>query len=610
MYKTILTVAMATSLSLSAQAQTSQPKPDTPSKLETLVVVASRTETPMRQLGTSVAVMDQEEIESLGFQSLADVLRTLPSVSVSNTGGMGKTSSLGVRGEAGFRTLVRVDGVDITDPTGPQASGQVHHLLSANVARVELLRGPQGMMYGADAGGVLNITTDRVSDGVEGGASLESGRYDSEKYSGYVGGGSDRGDFYVSGARARTDGFNARVDDASEGSDGYENTTLHARGGLNVGKNLRAQVVLRDTDADAEFDGCAASTDNCLEQFDQRNSRASLSHSNPMGENTLAYSKTHVERTNYADGLPSYYTRGTIAKWELNGRAQLTPTHGLAYGLEQRSDEVMELKRDQTGVYLEYQGQYGERLFLTAGARQDDNDDFGGNTSYRVSGAYLIPDMGQGTLKFKSSFGTGFRAPSLSEIDYNRSQNNPDLAPLNQEDSRGLDLGVEYFGNDGLRLEAVLFDQRIEDEIYFDMVAFSGYLQDQRKSESQGLELIAEVPLGARLFLDSNYTYVDTEAADGNPRSRQPRHLTNLALRYNPLETLALSLNWRAAHDRREGETELDDYQLVSASARYQVMDGIVVYLRGENILDEDYVEVPGYNTAGAAGYAGVELSF
>ncbi len=614
MYKSILSSAiLAASFGLPAQAQTSTDASPIASnqKLETMVVVASRTEMPLRQLGTSVAVLDEAELEILGFQSLADALRTMPSVSVANTGGMGKASSVSVRGEAGFRTLVRVDGVEISDPTGTQASSQIHHLLNAGVTRVELLRGPQGMMYGADAGGVLNISTDRVTKGFEGGVSTETGRYDSQQHSGYVSGGNDQGDFYLSAARANTDGFNARIDDPTGDADGYENTTLHGRAGWNLTETLRLQAVSRDTDAESEFDRCSFPfIDDCVEQFDQSNLRVSLAHDTEHGDNTLAYSKTNVERTNYAAGNASYYTRGEIAKWELNGNVQLAEAHGLVYGLEQRTDQVLELERDQSGVYLEYQGDYAGQFYLTAGVRHDDNDDFGGNTSYRLSGAYLLPQLVTGTIKLKTSLGTGFRAPSLFEIDYNRQQNNPTLGSLSQEESIGFDLGVEYYGNDGLRLEAVLFEQRIEDEIYFDMVAYSGYLQGEQESESRGLELIAELPLSEYLAVDTNYTYVDTEADDGNPRSRQPKHLANIGLRFMPIDTLTLALNWRSSRDRYEGDVKLNDYEVVNASARYQAFEGVVVYVRGENIFDQEYVEVPNYNTSGPAGYAGVELSF
>lgn len=602
---------------------------------ETLVVIASRTETPLRQVGSSVSVLDEQALKTLGTPSLADALRTLPSVSIVNTGGMGKASSVRIRGEEGHRTLVRVDGVDISDPTSTQPSAQIQHVLNSNVARVELLRGPQGMMYGADAGGVLNITTDHITQGSKAGVSLEAGRYDSRKTSGFIGGGGERGDFYLSAAQVDTDGFNAFVDmNAAEGTpiddDGYENTTVHARGGWNIDPELRAQLVIRDTDSTSQYDKCfGADPQDCVGYFDQQNLRGSITHSNAAGDNTLAYSKTDVERTNYAAGEVSYDTEGSIAKWELNGNVTLSEMHSLVYGAEHREDEVNELEREQQGAYLEYQGAYDERFYLTAGLRQDDNENFGGHTSYRVSGAYLFPQMSHGVVKLKSSVGTGFRAPSLFEIDYNRGVASRELPsppdgyerlPLEPEESRGVDVGIEYLGNDGTHLEAVLFDQTIDHEIYFDMVNYSGYLQSEQSSESRGLELIGQWPLSDQWQLNSNYTYVDAEAEDGSPRSRQPEHLANIGVRYTPTSDWTIALDWRTSRDRYEGDIKLEDYDVLNANVRYQVVEGIVVYVRGENILDEDYVEVPSYdsndnltgyyNTSGAAAYAGVEFTF
>lgn len=631
MFKTsVLSAAVfAASVPALAVAQSSHASFDPASAnspLETLVVVASRTETPLRQLGSSVSVLDREDLATLGTPSLADALRTLPSVSVTNSGGMGKASSLRVRGESGYRTLVRIDGVDISDPTGTQASSQIQHVLNSNIARVELLRGPQGMMYGADAGGVLNITTDHVDRGTKAGLKVEAGRYDSRTTSGYIGGGGERGDFYLSAAQVDTDGFNAFHQENPEAGtlideDGYENTTLHARGGWNIDPDLRAQLVVRDTDSTSEFDRCSfPAINDCVGYFDQQNLRGSVTHGNSAGDNTLSYSKTDVERTNYAGGEVSYDTEGEIAKWELNGRVSLSDVHTLVYGAEHRRDRVKELERDQRGAYLEYQGAYADRFYLTAGLRQDDNEDFGGNTSYRFSAAYLFPQTSNGVLKLKSSVGTGFRAPSLFEIDYNRSQENPALTELGPEESRGIDVGIEYLGDEGIHLEAVVFDQKIDDEIYFDLVAYTGYLQGGQSSESRGLELIGQWPLSDQLTLNSNYTYVDAEADDGSPRSRQPRHLANVGVRYTPTSDWTVALDWRTARDRFDGDNKLDDYDVLSANVRYQLVDGIVVYLRGENVLDEEYTDVANfnadgeltgyYNHSGAAGYAGVEFTF
>lgn len=599
-------VASATSAPLAAQpVQSALPT------LETLVVVASRTETPLREVATSVSVLDETYIEAQGFASLEDVLRSLPAVTVSNSGGQGKASSLSVRGESGYRTLVRVDGVEITDPTVTQPTAQVQHLLSADVGRVELLRGPQGMMYGADAGGVLNISTRRMQGDPAIIASAEAGRHDSENYHLGLGAGGERADYFVSAAHSQTEGFNAHREDTElADNDGYDNTTLHGRLGWQLAEALRLQVVARSTEAEVEYDRCGfPAVDDCLEDFSQHNGRLSLSHDTETLSHELSYARTDIERANFTTGEVSYEVEGSIDKLELLGHAKLAPVHGLVYGLEQRRDQVGDNERDQWAVFAEYQADIAERVFLTAGARRDDNDDFGAHNSYRASAAYVLP-LAAGELKFRSSYGTGFRAPSLFEIDYNRAQNNPALAPLDAETSEGLDVGVSYHGDAGLLLEAVWFDQRIEEEIVFDMVSFSGYLQADGESRSQGLELNTAVPVSDTLVIDANYTHIDASEADGEPRSRRPEYTAHVSLLYAPTEKLQTSLHLRAAGETEDSfsGTTLDSYRVLGASVHYQVVPALTLYLRGENILDEDYAEVPGYRTGGAAAYAGLKV--
>jgi vitamin B12 transporter len=614
--KTILAAAIASAASAPvwAQTETENTNRDLLPSLETIVVVSSRQDTPLREVATSVAVMDEPQIKARGFTALADVLRTMPSVSVTNSGGMGKASSIRVRGESGYRTLVRVDGVDVTDPTGTQATSQIQHILSTNVGKVELLRGPQGMMYGADAGGVLNITTRGVDEGRQINLAAEGGSYGSQRYNASIGGANESVDYYVSAAYAETDGFNTSLNDVVvQDDDGYENTTLHGRVGWNISDSLRLEAVARDTDATNEFDTCNqyGCEPNMVGNFDQTNTRVSLSHSIAAFNNELAYSKTDVARKNFEAGEVSYDTEGDIEKLEWIGSASLSEAHTIAYGLEQRSDTVKDMSRDQWGAYVEYQGNYDDRFYLTAGVRRDDNDDFGEYDSYRVSGAYVIDAIRSGTLKLKTSYGTGFRAPSLFEIDYNRSQDNPTLTPLAPEESEGLDVGIEYFSNSGLHLEAVFFDQTIDREIGFDLVGYTGYIQGSGESQSEGIELIVDAPLGDALVLNANYTYTDANDNDDSPRARQPKDMANLGLTYTPVEALTASLNVRMAQGTvdRDGN-ELDDYQVLDASVRYRLSPTLTVYVRGENLLDEGYIEVPDYRTAGASGYAGVEVTF
>src|SRR5690606_27038986 len=164
-------------------------------------------------------------------------------------------------------------------------------------------------------------------------------------------------------------------------------------------------------------------------------------------------------------------------------------------GVDHKEEENNGDARDQTGYYLEYLSEFSETVFLTAGIRHDDNEDFGRHNSYRISDAWLIPAGNDATVKIRGSHGTGFRAPSPYEAAYNRgpfAYPPASLISLEEETSRGHELAVEYSTASGLRLEAVYFDQTVENAITFDSAGFSGYLQDSGDSHSEGIELSAQ----------------------------------------------------------------------------------------------------------------------
>jgi vitamin B12 transporter len=179
-------LALAISTGLLAYPVFAQQK-NTEDEIEKLVVVSSRVAMPLREIATSVSIITQEDIEARGYANLTDVLKTQAAISATNSGGVGSTTALRVRGEEGYRTLVRIDGVDISDPTGTQIGPQLAHLQSANISRVEILRGSQGLAYGADAGGVINIYSGSPSEQFSGNISGEFGLYDTQNLAANMG---------------------------------------------------------------------------------------------------------------------------------------------------------------------------------------------------------------------------------------------------------------------------------------------------------------------------------------------------------------------------------------------------------------------------------------
>lgn len=589
-------------------------------KLEELVVTSSRVAMPLRQVGTSVSVITADDIRARGFNSLVDILRNQPSTGVTNTGGAGKLSTLRIRGEEGFRTLVLMDGINISDTSSPQYSPRLEHLLSAGIERVEILRGPQGLMYGADAGGVVNITSSVPGDGIGGDISAEAGRYGTQQLAANLGLGGESLDASVSVIDFDSDGFNARTtDDSLRDDDGYENTTVHGQLAWRPSEQWQLQVVGRDVRGDNDYDGCGfPATDDCRDKFEQQLWRGAARWDTPRFSHELAYDSSEVTRDYFTDGAFSFSSEGELEKWSYLGSFSSNDALRLVYGVdlqaESRKDAGEKQSRDNDGYYLEYQGQLSGRVFVTAGIRYDDNDDFGSETTWRASGAYLIPLRG-GEVKLRATYGSGFRAPSLYEVAYNRgpwAYPPASAVTLDAETSEGYDLAVAWHGENGLHLEAVLFDQRVDNEIYFDLAGFSGYLQDDGRADSSGVELIADWALLDNLSVAANYTFNDTEQADGDQRIYRPEHLANLGITWLTLgQRLRLGLNARLSHGSVDNLGDsMDDYELLDVNARYQLTEGLAIYGRVENLLDEQYEEVPTYNTGGRAAHAGVRYSF
>jgi len=588
---------------------------------EQVIVTSSRIATPLRQVGTSVAVITEGQIEAHGNLSLLDVLRQMPATGSSSNGGIGKVSALRIRGEEGFRTLTMFDGIRLSDPSTPQIGPQIEQILSSGVGRVEMLRGPQGLSYGADAGGVVNLFSRRDDEGLNVDFELESGEFGTRQFGGTVSGRDNNVDYFFSATDLSTDGYNSRLSDVDlRDDDGYANTTLHGRFGFQMSESWRMDVVHRDVKGETEFDGCFAQTivNDCKSDYDLSASRVSIDYSSESITHTLAYANTQTDRQNYSLGQSAFGASGQLERFEYLGSISNLPGFNLVFGADLEDADSGSTSRDNRGIYLEYLSDFSDFLFFTAGVRHDDNDDFGTNLSYRLSGAYLVDLGADSSVKFRGAYGTGFRAPSPFEVEYNAGPfafPPAALLSLEQERSEGFELGIEYVLGSNLKLEAVYFDQKIDDVIYFDLLGFSGYLQDLGTSTSDGVELSARYSLTNNLEVTANYTYNETERPNGQQRIRRPEKLANLALSYRTLgDRLAINAFYRLSRDAIDEvfgtTTSLDDFEVLDLSMSYDLSDSIRLYGRIENATDEKYQEVIDYNSAQRAVYFGIKVAF
>ena len=595
--------------------------------IEEVVAVSSRVGVPLQRVGTAVSIISAEDIQLRGYHSLTDILRTQPGVGASNNGGAGKPTALRIRGEEGYRTLVMIDGVKLADPSRPQVGPAFEHLLTTNdIERIEILRGAQGFIYGADAGGVINILTKTGAGPLGGGFNVGFGNFDTKKLDGNLAGGTEKTNFFISLSDFSSDGYNAKTSDTElMDKDGYANKTLHTKFGWNPTNKLTLQFVARNTETKNEFDGCGFPTINaCSESNKQSVFKLSGIYESEKFKHLLAISSTEVDRSDSWEGIRSFATEGLMNRLEYTGIFELTQRSTLVYGLDIDKEQVINnnggvLERNQKGAYFEYQSEVGNGFFITAGGRRDDNDDFGKHHSARVSSVYLKNLSDGGTLKYRISYGTGFRAPSLYEVSYN---NGPFAfspatdATIKEESSSGIDFGIEYTGTSGLFLGATYFDQRIKDELFFDLAGYSGYLQSFGKNRSSGIELVAEYSITNQWVLFGNATLNETEDQNGLQRIRRPKQLANLGLQFSSLsDNASLLLNYRSsAHAIDElygiGRVTLDDYWVIDVSTTIRLSQNLEAYGRLENLTDEDYEEITGFRVPGLSINGGIRIRF
>lgn len=576
--------------------------------IEKVSVVSSRIALPTNRLATSTTVLDEFDLQLQTALNVTDVLRQTPSVGVSNSGGLGKNTVLRIRGEEGFRTKLYIDGVELSDPSSPQVAPVFDDLLLNQLSRIEVLRGTQGLSYGADAGGVIALFTQEYTDGFSAAATASVSRYDTQALSGNLGFGNDTGNIFFSASTLSSDGFNAQTSDTSGELDGYDNQTFHFKGQVNVTDQLKASLTVRQTDADNEYDGCFdnltfAPSNDCLTEAKQTTSRASLSYTQESTQHELAFNKTDLERRFINNGLFGFENSGSIEKIEYLGSTKWQQ-HDFVFGAELK-EETLEgntQTRDQNSVFAEWLGQFNHGISANFGIRLDDNDTFGKHNSIRAG---LVKFMNYETLdvKLKSSFGTGFRAPSLFEQAYNDGPfafGEAAGLQLKEENSEGLDIGIELLLQTGSNIEVVFFKQSVEDEIMFDAVGFQGYLQAQGESESEGVELSAAHQFSNGVSLSTNYTYNDATDSAQQQRLRRPKNKFNVGIRNAWLnDSLVVELNHRIVNDAVDiGGQQLDDYTVTNISAKWHALENLSFTLGVSNLFDSKYQEVVGFNSA------------
>lgn len=600
-----------------------------------IVVTADRYEEPVCNVGSSTSVIYGEDIEEKGDVTVLDVLRGVPGITVVQTGGLGSYTSVFIRGAESYHTLVMIDGVEMNDPMSATRTFDWAHLLVDDIEKIEIVRGPQSTLYGSDAiGGVINIITKKGKEKPIIGAILEGGSYSTFKESVYSSGAYKKGDYSVSLTHIDSNGF-SRAKDGIEDDD-YTNTTFTGKVGVDLLEKLRWGLTWRYLDAKTELDDGAFDDDpNYIADTVDFSGKTGIEHTvKDWWRYELNFSWLD-SRNDYRDPVDTFEPLEDTKAWydglNLKGDWQNTIEIGdistVVGGVEYQEEEgegysrmsssfgefVSEFSKktvDTLGLYIQDTLRLWERLIITLGTRYEDHQAFGNHTDYKAWVSYTLPKI---RTHLKGSIGTGFKAPSLFQL-YSI-YGSTELEP---EEVESYDIGFEQpFFEDRLTLGATYFHNDFKDLIDWDDNLWK--YRNISKALTEGMEAELDWLVVPQLSIGTTYTYLETEdRTTGKQLDRRPMHTYGLGISWYPTERYIIRMDLTYIGERKDidytrfpyEQITLDGYTKVDLSIHYKINPSFEIFGRIENLLDEEYEEVYGYQSARLSGYGGLKVEF
>lgn len=590
---------------------------------------------PTERVGSAVTVVTNQQLRDAQVRHAGEALRSLPGVHVSQSGGPSGVSQIRIRGAEGNHTLVLIDGVEANVTSNGEFD--FSDLMTEDIERIEVIRGGHSGIYGSKAiGGVVNIITKSGRGPITATAVVEGGSFKTRGGAVRLSGGTDKAWLSGTAQYRQSDG----IDIAPNGNetDPWRNRSLALKGGLRPLPGVQIDFTVRNTNRFLNYDTLGP---NPVTGLDEAQDAPNTSVSDVL----LAGAKvrwdlfdrafTQVLRATYnrsdltsrdpglgvTQNINKSEKFGYLATYRFATPMLFAAKHSISGLVEKEYESFMpiaiytdglERKRERLATVGEYKGEFLKRFFFAATIRHDDNETVRDFTTWRTSLSVPIKEWG---IRPHASVGTSVALPGMFEqfgTILGTFVGNPGLVP---EESFGWDAGIEFTLPDGnSTLDVTYFKANLENEI----VGFGNSLTNLAGvSRRSGIEVAFKSKVLPWWFVGASYTYLDATEPDGGREVRRPRHagkLTSTMKFADGRGTFNLSVIYNGnMKDRNFGTwpatvVTLDEYVLVNAALSYKVRENVELFGRVENLLNQDYQEVSGYETPNIAAYAGVRI--
>ncbi len=593
---------LSTATALFAENMDRQEKP--------ITVTATRTTQTANEALAAMTVISRKDIERQQARSIQDLLRGVPGVNVINNGGMGKATSINMRGTESDHVLVLIDGIKIGSATSGTTSFQ--NIPIDQIERIEIVRGPRSSLYGSEAiGGVIQIFTRKGGRGLKPNLSFGGGSY--QTFNGSVGlsGGNGPGWFNLNASGMTTRGFNSCTGKPSPGGagcftdeqpdrDGYRNIAGSLRAGYRFENGLDIETNFLHSDGKTEFDGTFVNNSEIIQQVLGGTARYSPID---IWRISITAGRSREDSDNFfRDALENTFKsrfntqRDTVSL--LNDIA-FTQAQLLTLGFDYQNDQINSTEdfaitsRNNFGVFAQHQASLAAHD-LQLSLRHDDNEQFGSRVTGGAAWGYALNER----LRLTASFGSAYKAPTFNELYFPNFGN----AHLQPEESRSYELGTNGqtdWGNWSLHV----YETHIDDLIAFDASTRAPANIDQARI--RGLEGVLNTQIKG-WHLNANLTLLNPEnrASGANNGNTLPRRAQE-SIRFDAHRAIGkfmlggMLLVEGERYDDLANTRKLESYVKLDLRVEYAFNQNWRIQGRLENLFDKHYETAAFFNQPG-----------
>ncbi|NYT84195.1 TonB-dependent receptor domain-containing protein [Pollutimonas harenae] len=605
-----------------AHAQTTPPP-----QLDNIVVTASRSLQLEKDVIGDVTLINKADLEKEGQNSVAEILAKQPGIQISNNGGPQTATSVFLRGAPSQHTQVLVDGVRINSLTTGVSNWNA--IDPALIERIEIVRGASSSLYGSGAiGGVINIITKKGGEDrpLSAWTNIGYGSYDTFKSSVGFSGAQNGWDYALSSSMADSSGFSATNEMAGPytydpDADGYSQHALSGSLGYRWAAGQHIGLTAYNGYISGDFDAGPGPIRTLTRQ--QAYNLTSTNNLTDYWQSILRFGFSKEAIDNRIPGFDS--TAGSLQRsytWQNN--FEFLEHQQLSLILERLEERVegesnyLANRRDTNSAGLVYRGDF-DAHHLQASVRNDNITSYGNETTGSLAYNFDLTD----NWRIGLAGSTGFQAPTFAYLYAPdtpasfwgpRYQNNPNLKP---EKSRNIEASIQY-NTDTTRLGLVVYQNKIKDLIVgsvFDPLISANTAQNINRATIRGITLTAEQVVGNTTLRASADFMNPVDDETGDQLIQRAKRVFHLSAEHR-LNALRLGAEYQFTSKRYDNDfntfpaerVTLGGYGLVNLTAAYDFSKNASVHIRWNNLLDKNYANVYGYNTAGSNVFVNLSL--